>query len=105
MDPHANAPPLATTDPNAAPPLEDPSDPIESSQMADTNKADNMEVDLQGASQWSALFVSAHLGRLNRVGWVLKGGAAFGSVVVGAGRSRAGPWWQQLVRGAAIQAR
>ncbi|KAA8893528.1 hypothetical protein FN846DRAFT_913928 [Sphaerosporella brunnea] len=38
--------------PNAAPPLEDPSDPIESSQVP-VDKADDMEIDLQGVSRWS----------------------------------------------------
>ncbi|KAA8912218.1 hypothetical protein FN846DRAFT_903729 [Sphaerosporella brunnea] len=38
---------------NAATPLEDPSDPIGSSQMDGIKKTDNMEVDLWDVSQWS----------------------------------------------------
>ncbi|KAA8894866.1 hypothetical protein FN846DRAFT_894701, partial [Sphaerosporella brunnea] len=38
---------------SAAHPFEDPADPIVSSQMGDTNDADDMVMDLQGASQWS----------------------------------------------------
>ncbi|KAA8908006.1 hypothetical protein FN846DRAFT_889661 [Sphaerosporella brunnea] len=38
---------------NAAHPFEDPADPIASSQMGDANDAEDMVMDLQGASQWS----------------------------------------------------